>query len=95
MKSEVVVEAIKNACKKASPGFEQLLEVHLKNNTGKGFELAYEDPKKFREVVIKILGEYSYRLLELLALQEIRRELGISEELNSLEEAVKVARDLR
>ena len=90
---EIIVRAIKTACKKASPGFEQLLEIHLRNNTGRGFELVYEDPKRFKEVVTKMLGEYSYRLLELLALQEIKKELKLGENVNTLEEVVNSTRE--
>ncbi len=89
---KIVVKAIKVASKKANPGLEKLLEVHLHNVEGKGLEIAYEDPKKFKESVSKLFGEYSCRLLELLVIQEIKRELGIEEEINSLEDAVEIVR---
>ncbi len=91
---DIIVRAVRNASKKANPGLEKLLEVHLQNTTGKGLELACEDPKKFKESVAKLFGEYSSRLLELLVVQEIKKELEISENIDSLEEAVDIVKKM-
>ena len=89
---DVVVKAIKNASKRTNPGLEKLLEVHLKSTEGKGFEIAYEDPAKFKSSVVKLFGEYSGRLLELLIVQELKKILGVEEEIDSLEEAIDVVK---
>jgi len=91
---DVVVKAVRNAAKRANPGIEKLLEIHLRNTTNSGLELAYRDPKRFKECVSKLFGEYSNRLLEILIIKEIKDILGIKEEINTLEEAVELLRGL-
>lgn len=86
----VIIGAVKNASNKAGPALENLLEIHLRNTEGKGFELAFEDPKRFKEAVIKLFGEYSGRLLELLIIQELKMMLEIDEEVERLENIVEM-----
>ena len=87
---EIIVRAVKNASNKAGPALESLLEVHLRNTEGEGFELAFESPNRFKEAVIKLFGEYSGRLLELLIIQELKMMLGIDEEVEKLENVVEI-----
>ena len=87
---ELMIKAVKNATKKANPALEKLLEVHLKMNANVGFELAYNDPKKFKELINKLFGEYSGRLLEMLIVEEVKRLLEINEDVDSLEKAVEI-----
>ncbi len=86
----VMVEAVRSATRRANPALEKILEVHLRMHSNVGFELAYRDPKRFRELVNKLFGEYSGRLLEILIVDEIKKKLDINEEIDSLEKAVEI-----
>ncbi|WP_054839775.1 NitrOD5 domain-containing protein [Thermococcus sp. JCM 11816] len=87
----VIVKAVVHSVEKANPTLKSLLELHLKNTTGGqgGFELAYNDPKRFKEAVSKLFGEYSARLLEMLIISYFREKAGLMEEVNTLEELVE------
>lgn len=85
----VIVKAVVHSVEKANPTLKPLLELHLKNTTGQGFELAYNDPKRFKEAVSKLFGEYSARLLEMLVISYFREKAGLKEEVNTLEELVE------
>lgn len=87
---EIMVEAVKNATRRANPALEKILETHLKIQADAQFELAYKDPKKFKELINGLFGEYSGRLLEMLIIEEIKRLLGIDENIETLEDAVKI-----
>jgi len=87
---DVLIQAIKNATKRANPALEKVIETHLEVNANTKFELAYRDPKKFKELVNKLFGEYSGRLLEMLIVEEIKRLVGIDEDIETLEDAVKI-----
>jgi len=89
---DMMVEAVKRATRRANPALEKLLEVHLRLNANAGFELAYRDPKRFKDFVNRLFGEYSGRLLEMLIVDEIKRMLEIGEDLENLEKAVEILR---
>ncbi|MBO8174332.1 MAG: DUF3227 domain-containing protein [Thermococcus sp.] len=86
---EIVVRAVIYAVETANPTLKNLLEFHLKTTTGKGYELAYEDPKKFKEAVSKLFGEYSGRLLEMLIISYFKEKVGLKENVENLEDLVE------
>jgi hypothetical protein len=85
----VIVKAVVYSVEKANPTLKSLLELHLKTTTGQGFELAYNDPGRFKDAVSKLFGEYSARLLEMLIISYFKEKAGLSEDVNSLEELVE------
>ncbi len=86
---KILVRAISTALKEVAPGLEAVLEAHLKATMNKGLEVAYEDPKEFKEAVSKLFGEYSARLLEMVIINKLESQLEEREEINSLEELVE------
>jgi hypothetical protein len=84
----VVIKAVIYAIEKADPTLKNLLEFHLKSTTGKGFELAYENPEEFKRSVSKLFGEYSGRLLEMLIIGYFKENVGLKGDVNNLEELV-------
>lgn len=84
----VVIKAVIYAIEKADPTLKNLLEFHLKSTTGKGFELAYENPREFKRSVSKLFGEYSGRLLEMLIISYFKENVGLRGDVNNLEELV-------
>ncbi|AMQ19617.1 NitrOD5 domain-containing protein [Thermococcus peptonophilus] len=84
-----MVKAVVHSVEKANPTLKSLLELQLKTTTGQGFELAYNDPKRFKEAVSKLFGEYSARLLEILIISYFREKAGLKEDVNSLEELIE------
>jgi len=89
---EVMIKAVRNATRRANPALEKILEIHLKMQANAGFELAYRDPKRFKELVNKLFGEYSGRLLEMLVVDEVKKLLEVEEEIDNLEKAVEILR---
>ncbi len=89
---DLMIKAVRSATKRANPALEELLEMHLKLTANVGFELAYRDPKKFKDLVNKLFGEYSGRLLEMMIVDEIKRMLEIDEDIDTLEKAVDILR---
>ncbi|WP_457753258.1 NitrOD5 domain-containing protein [Thermococcus sp.] len=89
---DIIVRAVTYAVEKANPTLKNLLEFHLKNTTGKGYELAYEDPKRFKEAVSKLFGEYSERLLEMLIISYFREKVRLKENIENLEDLVEYAK---
>ncbi len=85
---KIVVKAVIHSVEKANPTLKNLLELHLKGTTGQGFELAYNDPKAFKDAVSRLFGEYSARLLEMLIISYFRENMGIKGDFDSLEEVV-------
>jgi hypothetical protein len=90
----LVVEAVRNATKRANPALEKLLEVHLQTTANAGFELAFKDPQKFKDSINKLFGEYSGRLLEMLIVDEIKKLLELDENIDTLEQAVGIIKKL-
>ncbi len=87
---EVMIRAVRNATRRANPALEKILETHLEIHANAKFELAFRDPKKFKELVNKLFGEYSGRLLEMLIVEEVKKLVGIDENVDSLEDAVEI-----
>ncbi|RLI75640.1 hypothetical protein DRP04_13315 [Archaeoglobales archaeon] len=87
---EVLLNAIKNAAKKANFTLIKILEVQLESKEGKGLELAFENPSKFIESVKDLFGEYSGRFFELLIVQELVQSLGLKDRPDNLLEAVEL-----
>jgi|Deesub1362A_J573_1020465.scaffolds.fasta_scaffold06629_1 hypothetical protein len=85
---DVIVAAVRKAANKTNPAFEEVLETHLKRNLGAGFEIAYEDPKKFKESLRDLFGEYSSRFFEILVVNEVIETLKLAEKPKSLEELI-------
>ncbi|MCD6524495.1 MAG: DUF3227 domain-containing protein [Thermococcus sp.] len=91
---EILVKAISLALKEVAPGLEAVLEAHLKATMNKGLEVAYENPKEFKEAVSKLFGEYSARLLEMVIINKLEGRLGGNAEINSLEELVEEIKNI-
>ncbi|ASJ16490.1 hypothetical protein A3L04_05075 [Thermococcus chitonophagus] len=91
---EILVRALANALDKVSPGLKAVLETHLRVSLGEGLEVAYSDPKKFKEAVAKLFGEYSSRLLEMVVIDQVKDVLGGSEPPNTLEELVEILKEV-
>ncbi len=87
---EMMIQAVRNATRRANPALEKILEMHLEINANAKFELAFRDPKKFKELVNKLFGEYSGRLLEMLIVEEVKKLVGIDEDIDKLEDAVEI-----
>lgn len=85
---EILVKAISAALREVAPGLESVLEAHLKATLNKGLEVAYENPKEFKDAVSRLFGEYSARLLEMVIISKLKGRLGTEREINSLEELV-------
>ncbi len=85
---EVLVHAISSSLNEVAPGLEAVLEAHLKATLNRGLEVAYDDPKAFKEAVAKLFGEYSARLLELVIINKLQAQFGWSGEPATLEELV-------
>lgn len=90
----IIVKAVVYSVERANPTLKSLLELHLKNTTGQGFELAYNNPTRFKEAVSKLFGEYSARLLEMLVISYFKEKVGLREELTTLEELVEYVRKI-
>ncbi|AMM54667.1 NitrOD5 domain-containing protein [Pyrococcus kukulkanii] len=91
---EILVKALANALDKVSPGLKVVLETHLRVSLGEGLEVAYKDPKKFKDAVAKLFGEYSSRLLEMVVIDQVKDVLGSSEPPDTLEELVDVLKEI-
>ena len=91
---DIVVRAVVYAVETANPTLKSLLEFHLKTTTGKGYELAYENPKEFKKAVSKLFGEYSGRLLELLVIGYFKDRIGLKDNIESLEDLVEYVKKI-
>jgi hypothetical protein len=81
---EILVKAISAALREVAPGLESVLEAHLKATLNKGLEVAYENPKEFKDAVSRLFGEYSARLLEMVIISKLKGRLGTEREINTL-----------
>lgn len=86
---ELVVEAVKKAAEKTNPALVKVLEVHLKETTGKGFEVVYEDVDAFLDSVKKLFGEYGGKFFELAIISEIRGMAGSIGTADTLKDALR------
>ncbi|WP_456369797.1 NitrOD5 domain-containing protein [Geoglobus sp.] len=86
---EVVVEAVKRAAEKTNPALVKVLEVHLRETTGRGFEVVYEDVDAFLDSIKKLFGEYGGRFFELAIVSEIRQSVGFIRSSDSLREVLR------
>ncbi|MCO6041955.1 NitrOD5 domain-containing protein [Thermococcus alcaliphilus] len=91
---EILAKAISAALREVAPGLESVLEAHLRATLNKGLEVAYENPKEFKDAVSKLFGEYSARLLEMVIINKLKGRLGEEGEVNSLEELVEQIRKI-
>ena len=91
----ILLKAVERAAKKANPMLVKILEVHLRNEEGKGFELAFENPSRFVESVKNLFGEYSGRFFELLIIQELMQALNLEDKPYSLSEAVEILKKVK
>ena len=87
---ELVVEAVKRAAEKTNPALVKVLEVHLRETTGKGFEVVYEDVDAFLNSIKKLFGEYGGRFFELAIISEIREMAGVVGSEDTLKDVLKV-----
>ncbi|ASJ06617.1 NitrOD5 domain-containing protein [Thermococcus pacificus] len=86
--AEILTKALSAALEKVNPGLKAVLETHLRVTTGKGLELAYEDPSAFKAAVGRLFGEYSARLLEMVVIDSLKDRFGGSVTVESLEDLV-------
>ncbi|NOY11572.1 MAG: DUF3227 domain-containing protein [Archaeoglobi archaeon] len=86
---ELVVEAVRKAAEKTNPALVRVLEVHLKETTGMGLDVAYRDADAFMESVKKLFGEYGARFFELAIIGEIRDTFGIATAADTLRDVVR------
>jgi hypothetical protein len=87
--SEVLTRAITSALNEVAPGLEVVLEAHLRATLNRGLEVAYDDPKAFKDAVSKLFGEYSARLLEMVIISKLRNKFEWVGEASTLEELVE------
>ncbi|MDI3502913.1 MAG: hypothetical protein PWR13_925 [Archaeoglobi archaeon] len=87
---DIIITAVREAARKTNPAFEKVLETHLEKKLGKGFEIAYEDPEKFKVGLRDLFGEYSARFFEILVINEVVEKLKLGERPNTLEELVSL-----
>jgi len=90
---DVLINAVENAIKKANPTMLNLIKYYLRTNVKSDFSLAYEHPKKFKEILVNLLGEYSTRLLEMIIIKDVIVSLGLSNDFSSLEELVETIKE--
>ncbi len=86
---ELVVEAVKRAAEKTNPALVKVLEVHLRETTGKGFEVVYEDVDAFLNSIKKLFGEYGGRFFELAIISEIREMAGVVGSADTLKDVLR------
>jgi len=91
--SEVLVGAISSSLNEVAPGLKAVLEAYLRATLNRGLEVAYDDPKAFKEAVAKLFGEYSARLLELVIIDRLRAQFEWAGEPATLEEVVERIKD--
>ena len=86
---ELIVEAVKRAAEKTNPALVKVLEVHLRETTGKGFEVVYEDVDAFLNSIKKLFGEYGGRFFELAIISEIREMAGVVGSADTLKDVLR------
>jgi len=89
---DIIITAVRRACEKTNPAFEGVLETHLQRTAGKGLELAYENPRKFKESLKSLFGEYSARFFEMLIINEAAELIKLSEKPKNLEDLLDLLR---
>lgn len=85
----IIVKAMEQALQQANPTLLDLVAFYLKNTADSDLKLAYKDPQKFKKLMSSLFGDYSTRLLELIVIKNIKENLGIMGDFQTLEELIE------